>query len=366
MDDLARELNARAVEAPPPGRKGGRPSQHRKQGEPCSRWNRNGVRAILKNPRYTGALVWNRRSRGKYHRLHEGTVIAKGKAGDMANAPERWEVVAAAHEPLVTQQLFDRVQTRMMANRGTKPSVGAYLFSGLITCSHCGRTLAGLNRKGRRVYRCHKYDDAGEVVCGFNAVGEEWLLDRVLRVLQEEMLAPERLAALRDEVRRQDDAARAADALDPLTRRLSDLDTWIKQGNENLAILPPDRIPNVIATLRDWERERDRLRVELDHRRRGGNLEGLNDVIKVCEALLWRLRDAVNSADPLFLREVIREAIARVELSWERKPYGRRTRYVLKGGVIHLRPQEGEDEKWPALPRKPCSNTTSGPSPAST
>jgi hypothetical protein len=208
------------------------------------------------------------------------------------------------------------------------------------------------------------YDDAGQVVCGYNSVDEEWLLGRVLRVLEEEVLSRGRLEALREEVRRQDEEERAPAAVDPLHKRLAELEARITQGNENLALLPPDRLPGVVAKVREWEQERDRLRAELARRQGGGSLGGLDEAIAACEALLWRLREAAAASDPLLLREVIREAVSRVELSWERRPYGRRTRYVLQGGVIHLRPQVGE--KCPALPGKPCSNTTVGPAPAST
>jgi hypothetical protein len=189
------------------------------------------------------------------------------------------------------------------------------------------------------------------------------LLDRVLRVLKEEMLAPERLAALREEIRRQDKAARAPEILDPLKERLATLETNIWKGYESLSIIDPEMKPGVQRVIAAWQRERDRLKDELAHKEGGGNLESLDETIRACEALLWQLEDAATSADPLLLREVIREAIARIELTWERRPYGKRTRYVLQGGVIHLRPQEGE--KCLALPGKPCS-TTSGPSPAST
>ncbi len=340
MDAMAIELNARAVEAPPPGGKGGRATKDRKRGEPCPRWTRNTVRAILKNPRYTGALVWNRRSRGKYHRLHDGAVIPKGKANDVANAPEQWEIVPGSHQALVSQELFDRVQARVGANRGSKPNHGAYLFSGLVTCSHCGRTLSGITCKGRRVYRCHRYDQAGEVVCGYNAVAEEWLLDRIIQVIQEQMLAPGRLEALREEIRRQDEAARVPEALGPIEKRVEELEAWIKQGNKNLALLPEDRLTDVVLTIREWERERGRLFEEMA-RRKVGELGSLDDMIEGCESLLWRLRDAVATADPLLLREVVREMVARVELAWGRRPYGTngRTRYIVRSGVIHLRPQ---------------------------
>jgi DNA invertase Pin-like site-specific DNA recombinase len=359
IDDLARALNSRGVEAPPPGRKGGRPGRDRRRGEPTRRWTRSTVRAILKNPRYTGALVWNRRSRGKYHRLHDNHAVVKTGGLDCPNPCSEWLVIAGVHDPLVSQELFDRAQARLRANRGGKPSVGAYLFSGLLTCSHCGRTLGGIKRAGQRVYRCHMYDGAGEIVCGYNAVSERWMLGQILRVIRQDVLAPGRLAELRQEVRRQEEAERAPAAVDPLRSRLAELKAMIDQGNGQLLLLSADRIGAAEAKLREWEAERDQLEAELGRRQGAGPVADLDEVIAACEAMLWRLEEAIASKDELQLREVIREAVARVELAWERRPYGKKTRYVVLGGVIHLRPQTGE--KYRALPGKPCSITRSGP-----
>jgi hypothetical protein len=363
MEDLARELNARG--APPPAGKGGRATKTRGRGQPCQQWRIASIRAILKNPRYTGALTWNRRSRGKYHKLDNGQAVAKTSPDDKANPREEWIVSAEpAHEALVSQERFNLAQTRMRANKGGKSSKGAYLFSDLVTCSHCGQTLSGLTAKGKKKYRCHMYDSSGAVVCGYNAVTEDWLLDRVLRVIEEEVLAPERLAALREEIRKQDEAERAPAPVDGLQARLREVEAQIAQGNRNLAVLPEERLRAVLAVVRQMEEERDQIKAELTRRQGGGNLQGFNEVIAECEAILWRLREAVAEADPLLLREVVRQTVARIELSWVRRPYGKRTRYLIQGGVLHLRPQTGE--KCRALHGKPWSRTTNGPDPAST
>jgi DNA invertase Pin-like site-specific DNA recombinase len=341
MDDIARELNARAV--PPPAGKGGRATGARKRGEPCACWTRNTVRAILKNPRYTGALTWNRRSRGKYHAL-QGGKVEKRPGRDVANGREEWIIRPETHEPLISQDLFERAQERLRANKGHKPSVGAYLFSELVTCSHCGRRLAGITQKGKRRYRCHRYDTAGNVVCAYNAVGEEWLRDRVLIVLQEEMLAPEHLAELESEAARQDEQERAPVALDPLRKRLAELEANIARGNDNLLLLPADRIPGAVARLREWEKERDGVRIELSRRQEGGHLRGLQGAVATCKELLWRLREALEEGDDLLLRQIFREALARIDLRWERRGYGTKTRYVVVGGVIDLR-LEGDAQR---------------------
>jgi DNA invertase Pin-like site-specific DNA recombinase len=360
MQDIARELNARG--APPPSRAGGRATKVRARGQPCGLWNRNGVRAILKNRRYTGALTWNCRSRGKYYALQGGAVGRREAGPDVFNGQEDWVVRPDTHEAIISQELFERAQERRRANQGGRPSIGTFLFSGLVTCSHCGRRLSGATKKGRHYYHCRRFNDTGELICGNNMVREDWLTDRVLTVLQEEMLAPDRLALLREEAARQDEEDRAPDALEPLGKRVAELERNIARGNDNLLLLPPDRIPAAVERLRQWEQERDRLRAEVERRRDGGRLRGLDEAVAGCEAVLWRLRDAVQAEDELLLREIFREAVSRIDLRWQPRKVGKVTRYDLVGGVIDLRL-----EGWnPALHGKPCSSSTGGPLPAST
>ena len=320
MDELAEELNLRG--APPPGRKGGRASKTRRRGEASTRWTRNAVRAILRNPKYTGALVWNRRSRGKYHTLlADGKVTGKPDKKDRANDPATWIIVPGTHEALVSQELFDRVQDRLATNRGgTGPKLGSYLFSGLVTCTNCGRTMNGITMKGRRYYRCHKYDgDTRQVVCGYAAVSEEFLLERFDRTLQEEVLNRDRLRAIEEEMRRRTRPSGRTDAVEALRARLDTLLGHIDQGNANLAILPADRLPGVVAKLREWEEERDRLRVEIGRRQGPGLLDGFQQSVEEFEALLWRWRELVEDGDAVLLREIIRDTIERTS-RWNGTP----------------------------------------------
>jgi hypothetical protein len=82
------------------------------------------IHAILRNRLYTGDFDWNgRRFKGR-------------------------------HEPLVTRELWERVQGVLDGRnarkiRGTKHD---FAFSGLINCGHCGCALVGELKKGRYVY----------------------------------------------------------------------------------------------------------------------------------------------------------------------------------------------------------------------
>jgi site-specific DNA recombinase len=94
---------------------------HRKSGAPVPV---STVHAILRNRLYAGAFEW----RG---RLYSGT-----------------------HEPLVSRELWERVQ-EVLDGRHTKKHRRVkhnFAFSGLIACGHCGCAIVGEIKKGRYVY----------------------------------------------------------------------------------------------------------------------------------------------------------------------------------------------------------------------
>jgi site-specific DNA recombinase len=327
---LAVELNARGV--PPPAR----PS--RRDGNPPSEvWTRQAVLFILRNPKYTGCLTWNRQRRGKYHQLTDGKAVKPTRGRSYRSPASDWVVTEGTHEPLVSRELFEQVQDRLVGNRGgrLRAARNGYLFSGLLVCSHCGRNLSGLTRYGRPIYRCHREDDAGRVVCHQSQVEQDALLQLLLAKLQSAFLNPTNLRRLRAEIRRQEEAERQPDRLEALRRRVTELDGQLSAGAENLLLCPPSVRHRAAAKLAEWERERDRLAEELrqaEHRSPVAELEG---VVAAAESWLWKLRDAVERGDQALLRQVVQEMIVRVELEWEVcRVSGSRTRRRLTGGVI--------------------------------
>jgi site-specific DNA recombinase len=86
--------------------------------------NRSAIHKILCNRIYCGEFVW------------------KGK------------VYSGVHVPLVTRELWEKVQT-MLRSRGVRKPRRVkhnFAFSGLITCGHCGCALVGEIHKGRYIY----------------------------------------------------------------------------------------------------------------------------------------------------------------------------------------------------------------------
>ena len=80
---------------------------------------------ILRNPIYIGDYLW----KGKYY---------KGK-----------------HEPIITRDVFERVQRQFRVVGKPRPKKHRFAFRGLVRCGTCGCTITAERKKGRYVYyRC--------------------------------------------------------------------------------------------------------------------------------------------------------------------------------------------------------------------
>lgn len=122
---------------------------YRRTGGPLPTSN---IHAILRNRLYTGDFDWNgRRYKGR-------------------------------HEPLVTRELWERVQGILDGRNARKirHATHDFAFSGLMNCGHCGCALVGEIKKGRYVYyHCTGYKGK----CDEPYVREEVISERFSRVL---------------------------------------------------------------------------------------------------------------------------------------------------------------------------------------
>ena len=112
-------------------------------------WTHTGVRRILQNEIYTGKLI-----QGKYKKLNY-----KSKKR-IENEKETWLVTPDSHEPIISQEVFDKAQRLFEARKGIRPSKHNYLLSGLFRCYDCGSYISLLkkDKKYGQVYgRCGRY-----------------------------------------------------------------------------------------------------------------------------------------------------------------------------------------------------------------
>ena len=112
---------------------------------------------ILKNQVYLGRLVWNRTHYDKNNQSRK-TVRA------VPNPPDQVVVAEGKHEAIITQEIFDKVQARLRANRkGGERCMTKfdYPFTGVLVCARCHHKMHGISavtnsaqKKRKRWYRC--------------------------------------------------------------------------------------------------------------------------------------------------------------------------------------------------------------------
>ena len=93
---------------------------------------------------------------------HSGKPIALSKVPVMLANPfymglfrYKGEIHEGVHEPIVSKQLFDRVQEVMRdRKRGKYRKEARRPFRGLLTCAECGAAITSEKQKGHHYYRC--------------------------------------------------------------------------------------------------------------------------------------------------------------------------------------------------------------------
>lgn len=138
-------------------------------------WGSATVLQLLRNQVYIGHMVQGKRQ----------VVSFKTKKCRPID-PENWIVVENTHEPIVSQELWDRVHQRLStkrrANRTKRDTVG--LFAGVVVCSDCKSSLAYMRKqlkdREKGVYRCSRYNNNGGGACSPHYIDEEFLAAFVL------------------------------------------------------------------------------------------------------------------------------------------------------------------------------------------
>lgn len=101
-----------------------------------AQFQRTTIRLILRNPVYTGKVVWNRQRYEKTGELQSGRKVS-------GRPREDWLVVDGLHEPIIEQSLFDEVGHLMQTHSIPSHRDGTVKnpFSGVIRCQKCSRVL---------------------------------------------------------------------------------------------------------------------------------------------------------------------------------------------------------------------------------
>jgi DNA invertase Pin-like site-specific DNA recombinase len=96
------------------------------------------------------------------------------------------QLYAGSHRPLVSKELFDRVQAILAGRRvrGERPQREVFAFSGISRCAGCGRQLVGyVKRRERKEYRYYACSNHLHGVCPEPPVSEAQMFDAILPAL---------------------------------------------------------------------------------------------------------------------------------------------------------------------------------------
>jgi site-specific DNA recombinase len=195
-DTIAERLNADPDRYPPPVPPGG--AAHGR-----GVWGKTTVFEILRNPKYTGYQVFNRRA----------SRSGQGKVND----PAKWVwSPEPTHEPLIAKWMYDELRARAHARRGSRDGAApntrpqtrrTYLLRGLTHC-WCGRRMNGTQRRTRShtdpraltYYQCwpraNNRGRADHYHPRASYIREDALLDALTRFYTDRVFGPDRATAL--------------------------------------------------------------------------------------------------------------------------------------------------------------------------
>lgn len=293
-------------------------------------WNVRGVKLILNNPAYRGALCFNKTTQGKIHGItSDGRAYAKrGATGTALNGRDRWIVVEDVHEPLVTKEVFEKAQAEMTRRRDAKGKARPtrrYLLSGLLKCNHCGLNLWGaelkLYAKGirRGYYVDAGYRRFGPKTCKSTSIQAEaldrWVLGKVRQVILNDAEGTKAAvdAFVRTVVSQQKGGGVDRSAID---KELAAVNRRIQTTVAMLADPDLSDLGELKATLVDLKRQREVLEA-----RKEDASKAKRPTLDQAALRQWanekldRLGDAVNGRlSPLETRQLVHAYIDRIEL----------------------------------------------------
>ena len=97
-------------------------------------WTKDTLTGILKNVTYLGKVRWN-------HRKHEKKIV-DGQLVTFRPKNDDYIVVEGKHEAIISQELFDKVQTRMGKNPRTNSKFELKNpLAGIMKCKKCGHAM---------------------------------------------------------------------------------------------------------------------------------------------------------------------------------------------------------------------------------
>jgi site-specific DNA recombinase len=209
------------------------------------KWHPLTIQRLANNPAYIG-ITYYYKTKGS----RKTALIAQPK--------EKWATLADATPPIVSPELFERVQKRLQQQKEARQSTESrhYLLRGYAYCGHCGSPLVGtcLNKKFM-YYHCRGAypTSARKAICNARYIRAEMLETLVWEKVKAVLSHPDVVLA---ELRKQSEAARTQSDT-------TSLDKEIKAIERNLKDYP-DQEKRLISALKTGQFTQDYVLDEIN------------------------------------------------------------------------------------------------------
>lgn len=233
-------------------------------------WCQTKLRTILNNPIYLGNMAMNRTTTVSY-KNHK---TIKKESTD-------WIVTENTHEPIISQELWDRVrEVENSVSRGKRSKDGTLKpLTGLLFCQDCGFKMksAGQNRKNRQgeryrkvFFNCNSYASFGACACTSHYITQkeiEAIVIADIRSMASLVVADENAARAAFLSKKEQQTSRQSKAdikkLNDSKHRLAELDNLMQSVYEDKVM---GKIPEHICVnfLQKYEAEQQELRTVID------------------------------------------------------------------------------------------------------
>lgn len=247
------------------------------------------------------------------------------------------EFYEGKHEPIVSKELFDKVQNRFKeldakkVGRAKTPFKHTQLLGGLIWCQNCGaryythhidprKHLKAQGQKGWDYYSCYSYTKASKVMIKDpNCKSKNWRVDTVNEAVINEILKLQYDKNYIKELTKSPAQTKTEDKVAILTGRINDISNQLDKIMDlyQLGTIPLDKIAERIEVLTN---ERNGLEKELF------NIE--NNIVEDKKVSPTEVEDIVKNAKSIFdsndmdaKRVLVKSLINRVELGDDIKIY---------------------------------------------
>lgn len=140
---IARLLNDRGIPNPTEYKRQKGLRYKRSDRQYGSLWKYFAISDMLSNEMYIGNMVQGKYENRTYKSKHSKPV-----------PKERWIIVEGTHEPIISRELWDKVQQRLKERAKPMCTGQIGVFAGKVRCMYCGYTLRACKNREYRYLKC--------------------------------------------------------------------------------------------------------------------------------------------------------------------------------------------------------------------